>query len=122
MLGFGTGSKSDTYGNNYGGAIYTPGGKSDVIVEIDNCTFKKNTAQYGGAIYMGSGVLNINNSFFYDNFAYNYGGAIACEGTSNITVSNSKFYNSKSRADAGGAIYVKSSKFKGNSIDIINLI
>ena len=117
----GYGSKSDSYTNNYGGAIYTAPDKTNALVSVDNCTFKNNYAQYGGAIYMGSGVLEVANSLFYDNYAYNYGGAIACEYITNVTVKKSKFYNSISQDDAGGSIYIRqSSVFKGEDITVVN--
>lgn len=116
----GYGSKSDSYGNNYGGAIYTYDGNSAAKVTISNCTFKDNYAQYGGAIYMGAGVLNVSDSLFLNNYAYNYGGAIACDYIGGVTVSKSKFYNSRSVNDAGGSIYVRSSTFSGKEIEIVN--
>ncbi|MBQ7928371.1 MAG: Ig-like domain repeat protein, partial [Methanobrevibacter sp.] len=117
----GYGSKADSYTNNYGGAIYTASNMENAYVSVDNCTFKNNYAQYGGAIYMGSGVLEVTDSLFYDNYAYNYGGAIACDYASNVTVKKSKFYNSVSQDDAGGSIYIRdSSKFKGEQITVVN--
>ena len=117
----GYGSKFNFYGNNYGGAIYTDDLNSHASVTIENCTFKGNYAQYGGAIYMGAGVLNVTDSTFLNNSAYNYGGAIACEYIGDIFISKSKFYNSKSIDDAGGCIYVKSSnRLSVNEVDIVN--
>ncbi len=117
----GFGSKADSYTNNYGGAIYTAPDNDNALVSVDNCTFKNNYAQYGGAIYMGSGVLQVTDSLFYDNYAYNYGGSIACDYISNVTVKKSKFYNSVSQNDAGGSIYIRqSSKFSGEDITIVN--
>ncbi|WP_406537081.1 C1 family peptidase [Methanobrevibacter sp.] len=117
----GFGSKPDYYGNNYGGAIFTDTGYANAYVNVDNCTFKNNYAVYGGAIFIGSGNLNVYNSLFFNNYAYNYGGAIACEYIGNVTISKSKFYNSKSLADAGGSIYIKqSSKFNADEIEVVN--
>ena len=117
----GYGSRPDSYTNNYGGAIYTAPDLANALVSVDNCTFKNNYAQYGGAIYMGSGVLEVANSLFYGNYAYNYGGAIACEYITNVTVKKSKFYNSISQDDAGGSIYIReSSLFKGEDITVVN--
>ena len=117
----GFGSKPDHYGNNYGGAIFTINGNSNSYITVDNCTFKSNYAEYGGAIYMNDGSLNVSNSIFYDNIAYNYGGAIACEYAANITISKSKFYNSRSLNDAGGSIYIRqSSKFNEDHVDVVN--
>jgi predicted outer membrane repeat protein len=117
----GFGSRQDSYGNNWGGAIYTPDGYENAYVNVDNCTFKNNYAVYGGAIYIGAGNLNVSNSLFFNNYAYNYGGAIACDYASNIFVSKSKFYNSRSQDDAGGSIYIRqASRFAADHIDISN--
>ncbi|MDO5832319.1 MAG: C1 family peptidase, partial [Methanobrevibacter sp.] len=117
----GSGSRPDSYGNNYGGAIFTDTGYSNAYVNVDNCTFKNNYAVYGGAIFIGSGNLNVYNSLFFNNYAYNYGGAIACEYIGNVSISKSKFYNSRSLADAGGSIYIKqSSKFNADHVDVAN--
>ncbi|MDO5860785.1 MAG: hypothetical protein Q4Q55_08610, partial [Methanobrevibacter sp.] len=119
----GYGSKPDSYGNNWGGAIFTDvnNANDNSYVSVDNCTFKDNYAVYGGAIYIGAGSLNVSNSLFYNNIAFNYGGAIACEYGENVTISKSKFYNSKSLYDAGGSIYIKqSSKFNADNIEVAN--
>jgi predicted outer membrane repeat protein len=107
--------------NSFGGAIYSPYyAYSTAYVCLDNCTFINNTGEYGGAIYMYGGYLEIRNSIFLDNYAYNYGGAISCEYNSQVTIDKSKFINSKSLNDAGGAIYLKSSKLTANYINISN--
>ena len=117
----GYGSRPDSYGNNWGGAIYTPDGYENAYVNVNNCTFKNNYAVYGGAIYIGAGNLNVSNSLFFNNYAYNYGGAIACDYASSIFVSKSKFYNSRSQEDAGGSIYIRqASRFTADHIDISN--
>ena len=117
----GYGSKPDAYGNNFGGAIYTDDGATNAYVNVDNCTFRDNYAIYGGAIYIGAGSLSVSNSLFYNNLAYNYGGAIACEYMGNVSISKSKFYNSSSIADAGGSIYIRaSSRFAADYVDIVN--
>ena len=87
----GYGSKLNYYGNNYGGAVYTYDLNPSASVTIENCTFKNNYAQYGGAIYMGAGVLNVTDSVFLNNSAYNYGGAIACDYIGNIFIQNQNF-------------------------------
>lgn len=115
------GSKPDMYGNNYGGAIYTYNQNINASVNVDNCTFRDNYAVYGGAIYMGAGVLQMNDCLFYNNYANNYGGAIACEYIKGITISKSRFFDSRSLFDAGGCIYLRESgRFTGTEIDIVN--
>ena len=91
IFNYGYGSKADSYGNNYGGAIYTSDANANSKVTISNCTFNEGYAVYGGAIYMAAGYLSIYDSQFINNYAYNFGGAIACENTLNVTVSKSKF-------------------------------
>ena len=120
VFSYGSGSSYDSYGNNFGGAIYSHEDYSNAHVTIDNCTFKDNFAIYGGAIYMGNGYLDVINSVFESNRAYNYGGAIACENARSVSVSKSKFYNSVAMGDAGGAIYLRSTTFTGKNIDFIN--
>ena len=95
---------------SFGGAIYSPYYYDSNSVYLDNCTFENNTAEYGGAIYMDGGYLNIKNTLFLDNIAYNYGGAIACENNANVVIDRSGFISSKSAKDAGGGIYAKNSK------------
>ena len=107
--------------NSFGGAIYCPEYQYSVAnVYINNCTFINNTAEYGGAIYMYGGNLDIKNSIFLNNYAYNYGGAIGCEYNSKVNIDKSKFINSKSLNDAGGAIYIKDSKLTADTITILD--
>ena len=107
--------------NSFGGAIYSPYYAYSVsYVYLDNCVFINNTGEYGGAIYMYGGYLDITNSLFLNNYAYNYGGAIACEYNSQVSISKSRFVNSKSLNDAGGVIYLKSSKLTAENINVTN--
>lgn len=107
--------------NSFGGAIYCPSYQDlTANVYIENCTFINNTAEYGGAVYMEGGNLNILNSLFLDNYAYNFGGAVACDYNSRITIEKSKFINSRSVNDAGGALYLKDSKLTANDVSIDN--
>lgn len=111
----------DDYGNSRGGAIYTPYDQyKSFSVTLTNCTFIDNYAEYGGAIYMDGGELNIVNSQFINNTAYRYGGAIACEYATKLCINKTRFVNSRSISDAGGAIYLKEADFNANRIDIIN--
>ena len=107
-----------SYGNSYGGAIYSS--KSSDAIYLNNCTFIDNFAQYGGAIYMNGGFLDIENTLFINNLAYNYGGAIAGESNSRIKIRNSTFIKSRSSNDAGGAIYLNSASFEANMLNIAN--
>ena len=121
IFAHGSGSNKDSYGNNFGGAIYCPyySGYTPAV-NIKNCTFIDNYAEYGGAIYMDGGSLDIIDTMFINNFAYNFGGSIAGEYGVKINITRSKFYNSYSLADAGGAIYIRGSTLKVNDVEIVN--
>lgn len=114
----------DDYGNSFGGAIYCKSGGFTTLYSpgafIMNCTFINNYAAYGGATYIESGILSITNSKFINNSAYGYGGAIAGEEGSTITVTDSFFEGDKSLDDAGGAIYTKVSSLTVRSSNFIN--
>lgn len=107
----------DSYnrGGYFGGAI-----NSTSPVNINNCTFIKNTGKYGGAIYIDNAKLDISNSKFIENYAYNYGGAIAGENNAEITIKNTSFDGCYSQNDAGGAIYLKNSNLNGDFMNITN--
>lgn len=118
---YGYGSVPDRYSNTFGGAIDCPGSDSYTLaVNIKNCTFSDNYAVYGGAIYMSGGSLDISDSFFINNYAYNFGGAIACEYGTDIKISKTKFSNCRSVDDAGGSIYTKQATLKLEHVDIVN--
>lgn len=107
--------------NSHGGAIYGFSNENyypEII--LDNCNFINNTAEYGGAIFIECGILQISNSLFIDNYAYNYGGSIAALYDSEIFINNSKFKNSKSLNDAGGAFYLLESKMYSTNVTIDN--
>ncbi|WP_405290290.1 C1 family peptidase [Methanobrevibacter sp.] len=122
----GKGYTADSYGNNFGGAIYSPyesdyyGYGSSYSLELTNCTFINNTAEYGGAIYMDFGILSIEDSTFINNTAFNYGGALALEYNQRTTISNTKFRNDKSENDAGGAVYLRESPMTGTDLNFNN--
>ena len=122
IFAHGNGCDPDNYGNNYGGAIYCPYYTSEYTpdVHITNCTFTDNYAEYAGAIYMDRGNLDIVDTMFINNYAYNFGGAIGGEYGTSVSISRSKFYNSYSIADAGGAIYLRDSSLKMNNVEIVN--
>ena len=98
---------------DFGGAIY-----STAQVNINNCTFINNTGEYGGAIYIENAKLDIRNSKFIENQAYNYGGAISGENNAEIIIKNTSFNGCFSQNDAGGAIYLKSSSLIGDCLNI----
>ena len=115
----GYGRNPDSYANTFGGSITCPTSGYTPKVNINNCTFIDNYAVYGGAIYLCGGSLDITDSLFINNYAYNFGGAIACEYGTNIKISRSKFLNSRSVADAGGAIYTRQATLKLDHVDFV---
>ena len=65
------------YPNHYGGGLYNPGGKLDIV----NCTFRGNTAVWGGGIMNFGAPIRLVNTQLIGNRAlmlggglYNYGG------------------------------------------------
>ncbi len=100
------------YDNAYGGAIYNYvstdyyGYVTNVPKNtLYNCTFLNNSAMYGGAIYLPYGELSLSNCKFINNSAHWFGGAIASDKDSKISVVCTVFENCRSVDDAGGAIY-----------------
>ncbi|MBQ2653687.1 MAG: Ig-like domain-containing protein [Methanobrevibacter sp.] len=111
--------------NSFGGAIYGYDYQSYSstflpAIYLDNCTFISNTGEYGGAICMDNGDLDITNSLFINNYAYNFGGAIAAFYGANVRVKNTKFINDTSINDAGGAIYLIHSTLSASNMTAIN--
>lgn len=105
-----TGRSSDSYNNIFGG-VFDNQGTNYITPKLylDNCIFKNNHAEYGGAIYLINAEAVINNCLFDKNIAYNYGGAIACDGSSKLTIKKTIFKFDSSSNDAGGALYLKDS-------------
>lgn len=117
----------------------------DGIAIIENSIFEKNVAQKTGeSVGVGGAVLNgdtmtVTNSYFHENKAGNYGGAIAnalttsgsAEDTSNTLTINSSVFDNNTATNGGGAIYnagstdlnvtnrlfVNGSVFKNNKAD-----
>ncbi|MBR3139419.1 MAG: Ig-like domain-containing protein, partial [Methanobrevibacter sp.] len=108
----------DSQYSSSGGVIESYGNH---FINLDNCTFSNNSAKYGGAIYIKEGTLTITNSLFRDNHANLYGGAIVGYTSSNIYINDSRFLDSYSISDAGGAIYLfNSSNLIAYNIEINN--
>lgn len=107
------------YDNAYGGAIYNYvstdyyGYVTNVPKNtLYNCTFLNNSAMYGGAIYLPYGELSLSNCKFINNSAHWFGGAIASDKDSKISVVGTVFENCRSVDDAGGAIYAFSTNLE----------
>ncbi len=103
-----------------GGAIYSS--QSGVThVTLINCTFSNNHAQFGGAVYISNCVLDITDSLFINNYAEMYGGAIAVDSKSNVTLKKTRFINDYSLNDAGGALFIiGSDNFIGRDLQMTN--
>ncbi|GMH38052.1 hypothetical protein BSKO_05936 [Bryopsis sp. KO-2023] len=73
-----------------------------VRAKVTNCVFSRNVGDQGGAISMGDGVLEVENSRFSENTAKDSGGAIATRG--------------QSTSDGGTAVRISDCNFKGNQV------
>ena len=115
-----THSSATSIGRGLGGAIYCVNDNNNAY--LTNCTFIDNYAKCGGAIYLSGGNLEITDCAFINNTALNYGGAIACESkysrNSKITIKRCEFINDVSLDDAGGAVYIKSTTFIGEDLNV----
>ena len=79
-----------------GGAIFSKGNSYSVY--LNNCSFYKNSARYGGAIYSSSSTIKITNCRFFNNSA-SIGGAIYAIGN-NLEITNCEFIDNN--ASIGG--------------------
>lgn len=112
---------ADGKSEEWGGAIYNTG-----WLFINDCTFRNNSAEAGGAIFngkkgdTGGGLMIIGNSVFTENHANLRGGAIFnVSARSPAMIENSTFKNNTSYQ--GGAMYnlaglltINTSRFTGN--------
>jgi len=79
---------------------------------VTNCTFTENFSTIdahfngGGAIYVHSGSLTINDSSFTSNEAENEGGAVWVGWGNNITITGSAFTENNVKLRAGGAVMI----------------
>jgi len=62
---------------------------SDASLTIENCVFKDNKGNLGGAIYVTAGLLTIHNGTFVENDAAIGGGAIFIEGGTRLYLPSS---------------------------------
>ena len=138
---FGSGETKDCVIDNFtiqNGRVEDAGGGA-ILCEnaspaIARCVFRKNRTEDtdgscdgedGGAIYCEDSCAVICNCSFFDNEALGqcaHGGALSCQGSSNIALENCDFVNNKASKDYGGAIfayngssvYIKDCRFIGN--------
>ncbi len=90
----------DGYYDKTGGAIFSSSyGSLTNHVQISNCWFQNNTAEYGGdAIFINSDYFSLNNC----NISNNSGGnTIYCVGCYNIFIYNNTIVNNSGRAISG---------------------
>ena len=103
--------------NKFGGVFYNLN-----RLNINNCTFSHNYAEYGGVIYsdeIGS-IYTIVNSTFKNNTALRFGGVIACDGLILVNINDTKIIYDDSTYDAGGAIYLKNAFLNSYNLTISN--
>ncbi|MBR2857698.1 hypothetical protein IKE96_00535, partial [bacterium] len=103
--------------NKFGGVFYNVN-----RLNINNCTFSHNYAEYGGVIYsdkLGS-IYTIVNSTFKNNTALRFGGVIACNGLIWVNINDTKIIYDDSTYDAGGAIYLKNAFLNSYNLTISN--
>ena len=86
-----------------GGALLLPEGADKV--SIANCTFEKNNAVAGGAIYLHSGALTVSNCAFYSNSSET-GGAIFVDRESAKLTAVDCAFSSSFAPENGGAVYL----------------
>ena len=115
----GKGYNKDSYNNNFGGAIFTPN-DNNFNTNLINCSFINNTAEYGGAVYIGGGNLIVEDSKFINNTARRFGGAIALENNKGSSIKDTEFNGDKSLNDSGGAIFIINSQLNGTRINFYN--
>jgi len=111
------------YATGSGGAIYTASSGS---IFVDNSTFKNNYANgangAGGAIWAGSGTINITNTIFENNSARTQGGAINAGGATihiinvNFTNNSAVTYGGAIGSSGSGNIRIFDSTFAGNRV------
>ncbi|KAK1948575.1 putative outer membrane protein pmp20 [Phytophthora citrophthora] len=91
------------FGQAYsGGLIYS----LNAHVRLMNSTLHRGFAyDFGAGILAVNTILDISDSFFYDNFAFYDGGGIYMKESGKLTVSNS-FFDLNSVQDRGGAIFL----------------
>ena len=95
----------NTIGPGFGGAIKVA---NMANATIENCTFYKSSANYGGVLDIWLSSVTISDCQFGDNSAILSGGAITMDQLSQLTVNGSQFTNN--RAATGGALSAVRSK------------
>lgn len=87
--------------NDQGGGIYVSLGK----IDIDNCEFSDNDAEYGGGLFVQETELKMKNSKLNSNHAGSSGGASYHHNSKNSEITGSSFKDNEAIYD-GGAIFM----------------
>ncbi len=109
---------SDNKASN-GGVLYASGAAT--VISVNNSTFSKNSAKYGGSIYFTQSTLNLKNSTFIENSAnlggavYNTLGTMTTESTE--FTKNSAVKNSTGGAGNGGAVCLSGGSYTASEGD-----
>ena len=108
---------------DYAGVI----GASYGLVSVKNSVFDQNSAIHGGVMLInGTGTLNITDSNFTNNKAFNASGVVYANG--NVNIDNSKFENNTAEIRAGvigstgRAVNITKSVFTNNSAERAGVI
>lgn len=104
-----------------GGAIYLFRFSATAVESITTSTFSGNSAgdDDGGAIYDGSGDLQVSRSTFTANSSGFFGGALAYESGDDLSLTNDTFDGNQSGFD-GGALYFGTEARIGSSVALLN--
>ena len=101
----------------YGGVFSLRG--TNAVLDIVNSTFNNNTAyQEGGTVYIEHCSLNIIHSSFTHNVAFRHGGVVYASGTS-LVIQDSQFTHSEAK-QTGSVVYAIASTVKTNGSLIIS--
>ncbi|MFC2114566.1 immunoglobulin domain-containing protein, partial [Bacteroidota bacterium] len=107
------------YYNGKGGAVYLRGGGSNAEMEFENNLFYRNSAYYGGALYVNyyRNSYIKNNTFIHNSAVYAGGGVYATYNEDAVFESN--YFSNNTAGNYGGGMYYQG----GNSdADLINNI
>ncbi len=107
-------SNNSVTADQYGSAIAIFNADATTTCNVSCTNFDQNavntgSTDYGGALYINSGNLNLTNCIFqnndaYDNSSSNYGGAIAIAGSSTVTITGCQF-TGNNFVGTGGSYY-----------------
>ena len=108
----------DSYNNSYGAAIYNFYSGVDAAVNLKNCTFINNTADFGGAIYLENANLTVEDCRFINNTAGVFGGAIAVVNSTNVKITDTEFTGNSALLDSAGGVYAINSNLVMDNVNI----